>query len=59
MVSMRIRIKPFISMRTQIRIRIQGAKPMRIYADPDSDPAQTYKSQKDEFIHEKYTYSRE
>ncbi len=24
-------------MRTQIRIRIQGAKPMRMHADPDPD----------------------
>jgi hypothetical protein len=33
-----------------IRIRIQGAKPMRIQADPDPnpdpDPVQTFKSQK-------------
>ncbi len=31
-----------------MRIRIQGAKPMRIHADPDPDtyPSQTLKSQK-------------
>jgi hypothetical protein len=31
----------------------QGAKPTRIHADPD--PGQTFKSQKVEFLHEKYT----
>jgi hypothetical protein len=41
-----------------IRIRIQGAKPMRINADPDPDPSQTLKSQKVEFLHEKYSSSR-
>ncbi len=40
---MRIQIQIFIS----IRIRIQGAKPMRIYADPD--PGQILKSQKVDF----------
>ncbi len=33
-----------------IRIRIQGAEPMRINADPD--PSHTLKSQKVEFLHE-------
>jgi hypothetical protein len=37
---MRIRIQHF----TSIRIRIQGAKPMRIHADPD--PSQSLPSQK-------------
>jgi hypothetical protein len=40
-VSMRIRIQLFISVRIQNRIRIQGAKPMRIHADLDS--GQTFK----------------
>ncbi len=31
------------------------AKPMRIQADPDPDPGQTFESQKVEFLHEKYT----
>jgi hypothetical protein len=44
MVSMRIRIQLFISIRIQIRIRHQGAKPMRIHADLDS--SQTVKSKK-------------
>jgi hypothetical protein len=37
------------------RIRIQVAKPMRIYADLDPDPdiSQTLKSQKVDFLHEK------
>jgi hypothetical protein len=37
----------------QIRIRIQGAKPMRIHADPDLDldPGRTLLSQKVEFLH--------
>jgi hypothetical protein len=48
-VSMWIRIQFFTSM----RIRIQGAKRMRILADPD--PGQTLPSQKDGFLHEKYT----
>ncbi len=40
-----------------MRIRIQGAKPMGIHAnpDPDPDPGHTFKSQKSEFLHEKYT----
>ncbi len=38
-----------------IWIRIQGAKPMRIQADPDLDPAQTLKSQKVKYSDEKYT----
>jgi hypothetical protein len=42
LVSMRIWIQLFIS----IRIWIQGAKPMRIHADPDPDPSQALKSQK-------------
>ncbi len=33
-----------------MRIRIQEAKPMRIQADPDPDPGQTFKSQKVEFL---------
>ncbi len=36
-----------------MRIRIQGAKPMRIHGDLDA--VQTLKSQKVEFLHEKYT----
>jgi hypothetical protein len=40
----------FISVRIQIRIRIQGAKPMRIHADLDPDLFQTLKSQKVEFF---------
>jgi hypothetical protein len=45
--SMQILIQLFIS----LLIRIQGAKPMRIHADPgpDSDPGQTFKSEKIEF----------
>jgi hypothetical protein len=39
-----------------MRIRIQGAKPMRIHVDPD--PCQALKSQKVEFLHEKYTLIR-
>jgi hypothetical protein len=35
LVSMRIRIQLFISIWIQMRIRILGAKPMRISADPD------------------------
>jgi hypothetical protein len=35
-----------------MRIWIQEAKPMRIQAD--LDPGQTLKSQKVEFLHEKY-----
>jgi hypothetical protein len=53
LVLMQIRIQLFISIR--IWIRIQGAKPIRIHADPDLDPAQTLKSQKVKFLHEKYT----
>jgi hypothetical protein len=41
------------SMRMRIRIQIQEAKPMRIQADPDR--GQTFKSQKVEFVHKKYT----
>ncbi len=52
--SLRILIQLFISLR--IRIRIQEAKPMRIKAGPD--PGQTFKSQKVEFLHEKYTKSK-
>ncbi len=40
------------------RIWIQGAKTMRINADPDPDPSHTLKSQKVEFLHEKYSSSR-
>ncbi len=40
----RIRIQLFTSMRIQIRIRIQGAKPTRIHADPDTDPGHTLSS---------------
>jgi hypothetical protein len=36
-----------------IWIRIQGAKPMRINADPNPDPSHTLKSQKVKFFHEK------
>jgi hypothetical protein len=50
LVSMGIRIQLFISM--WIRIRMQGAKPMRIDADPD--PGQTLKSKKVEFLRGKY-----
>jgi hypothetical protein len=39
-----------------MRIRIQGAKPLRIHADPN--PGQTLKSKKVEFLHEKYKYSK-
>jgi hypothetical protein len=41
-----------------LRIRIQEAKPMRIQADPGPvpDPGKTFKSQKVEFLHEKYSY---
>jgi hypothetical protein len=39
-------------MRILIQIRIQGARPMRIHADPDLD--QTSQAQKDEFSKEKY-----
>jgi hypothetical protein len=46
---MRILIYLFISKR--IQIRIQGAKQMRILADPD--PCQTLESQKVEFAQEK------
>jgi hypothetical protein len=35
------------------------AKPLRIQADPDTDPGQTFKSQKVEFLHEKYAKSRQ
>ncbi len=41
-------------MRIRIRIRIQEAKLLRIQADPD--PGQAFKSQKVEFLHEKYVY---
>ncbi len=37
LVSMGMRIQPFILMRIRIRIRIQEAKPMRIQADPNPD----------------------
>jgi hypothetical protein len=47
---MRIRIQLLISMR--IRIQIQGAKRIRIRMNPD--PGRTLKSQKDEFLHERY-----
>jgi hypothetical protein len=43
-VSTRIRIRLFTSIRILIRIRIQGAKPMQIHADPD--PGQTLLSRK-------------
>jgi hypothetical protein len=49
LVSILIRIQLLIS----TRIRIQGAKLMRINSDPDS--GQTLKSQKVDFLHEKYT----
>ncbi len=51
---MRIRIQLFISMRIQIRIQIQGAKPIRIHADPEPD--QTSKSQKVEFYMKNIPY---
>jgi hypothetical protein len=38
-----------------MRIQIQGAKPMQIYADLDLDSSQTLPSQKGGFWHEKYT----
>jgi hypothetical protein len=47
MVSMRIRIQLFISM----RIQIDGATSTRMHADPD--PGQSFKSQKVDFSHEK------
>ncbi len=56
LVLMRIRIQIFVAMRIHIRTRIQGAKPMRIHAD--LDPCQTLKSQKVEFLHEKYNKTR-
>jgi hypothetical protein len=37
------RIRPYISVWIQIRFRIQGAKPMRIHADPVPDPGHTLK----------------
>jgi hypothetical protein len=37
-----------------MRIRIQGAKPMRIHEDLNPDPGQTLKLQKVKFLHEKY-----
>ncbi len=46
---MRIRVQ-LISM----RIRIQGARPIRNQANTDPNPGQTLKSQKVEFLHEKY-----
>jgi hypothetical protein len=44
----------------QIRIRIQGAKPMRIHVDPDPDldPGRTLMSQKVQFLHEEYILRR-
>jgi hypothetical protein len=51
LVSTRIRIQLFISM----QIRIQGAKLLRIHADRDPVPCQTVKSQKIEYLYEKYT----
>ncbi len=39
-------IKLFISIRIQIRFRIQEAKPMRILAVPDPDTDQTFDSEK-------------
>ncbi len=57
LVSVRIWIKLCIS----VRFRIQGAKSLRIHADtgpdPDSDPGQTLKPYKVDFLHEKYTLS--
>jgi hypothetical protein len=38
-----------------MRFRIQGVKPMLIHADPVSDPGQTLKAQKVEFLQGKYT----
>jgi hypothetical protein len=55
LVSMRVRIQIFISIYVQIRIRILGAKPMRIFADPD--PSETLMSQNVEFFHNKKIYS--
>ncbi len=37
----------------RIRIQMQEAKPMRM--DPDPDPGQTFRAQRVEFLHEKYT----
>ncbi len=53
-IGFRIRIQIFTSRR--IRIRVQGAKPMRIHADPDPNPGQTLLSQKVESSFEKYTF---
>jgi hypothetical protein len=55
-IGFRIRIQLFTSRR--IHIRIQGAKPMRIHADPNADHGQTLLSQKVGSWHEKYTFRR-
>jgi len=51
LVSMRIRDQLLTSVR--IQIRIQGAKPMRIHADPYT--GQNFTPQKVDFLNEKYT----
>ncbi len=50
---MRIRIRILIQVLPLVRI--QGAKAMRIHADPGLDPVQTLQSQKVQFLHEKFT----
>jgi hypothetical protein len=42
---------------TRARIQIHETKPLRLHADPDS--GQALKSQKVEFLHEKYTEGQE
>jgi hypothetical protein len=49
---MRIQIQLFISINADANPD-EGAKPMRIHANPNH--GQTLKSQKVEFLHEKYT----
>jgi hypothetical protein len=54
-VSMGILIQLFTSLRIQIQIQIQGAKPMRIHEDQEPDPGQALLSQKFGFLNEIYT----
>jgi hypothetical protein len=49
LVSVRIRIQIQLFTSMWIQIRIHGAKPMWIQADPDPDPGQTLLSQKLDF----------